>query len=218
MTTLSLQRDVRENSREGGVAFIAGSCFWDDFLHPSDDSVFEHDFDAMRMLMGVREDSLDDAFCELPAALILLFHHAHFHSRLDLRSDLAIHSFIMVWDPVSGIDKFTPENSWPAKERRIERTAEKKPKPTALKLIQSTYRYDRASSIESKPRAIVPPYPKYIQGEAQKQYGNMAKKLAQNRATVKQQHELWESEKQRKCEILSDTHLFCCMPLNGSRK
>jgi hypothetical protein len=78
------------------LTVIAILWFWDNFFDPSDNSVFEHDFDAMRMLLGICEDSLDDAFCEFPAALMLLFHHTHLHSRLDLRSILAIHAFIMV--------------------------------------------------------------------------------------------------------------------------
>jgi hypothetical protein len=40
----------------------------------------------------VREDSLDDSFGELSRPLILLFHHAHFHTGFNLRSTLAIHS------------------------------------------------------------------------------------------------------------------------------
>ena len=67
----------------------------DDFLDASNDSVFEHDFDAVRMLRGFGEDSLNNSLCEFPAALILFFHDAHFHPRLDLRSDLAVHGFIM---------------------------------------------------------------------------------------------------------------------------
>ena len=57
-------------------------------------------------------------------------------------------------------------------------TAGRKPKPTVLKLIQGTYRSDRANPSEPKPCAMIPPCPKYLQGEAQKQYKKMAKKLA----------------------------------------
>ena len=89
----------------------ANSCLWNDFLNASDDSVFEHDFDAVRMLRGFGEDSLNDALCELSAALILLLNHADLHSRLDLRSGLAVHGFIMVQDPVSAVSKFAPDYS-----------------------------------------------------------------------------------------------------------
>ena len=57
-------------------------------------------------------------------------------------------------------------------------TAGRKPKPTNLKLIQGTYRPDRANPSEPKPKAIIPPCPKFLQGDARKQYGKMAKKLA----------------------------------------
>ena len=57
-------------------------------------------------------------------------------------------------------------------------TAGRKPKPTNLKLIQGTYRPDRANPSEPKPRAVVPPCPKFLQGEARKQYQKTAKKLA----------------------------------------
>lgn len=57
-------------------------------------------------------------------------------------------------------------------------TAGRKPKPTNLKLIQGTFRPDRANPFEPKPRLSIPPCPKYLQGEARKQYGKMAKKLA----------------------------------------
>jgi P27 family predicted phage terminase small subunit len=57
-------------------------------------------------------------------------------------------------------------------------TAGRKPKPTNLKLIQGTYRADRANPSEPKPRAVIPPCPKFLQGEARKQYKKTAKKLA----------------------------------------
>jgi len=56
----------------------------DDFLDASNDSVFEHDFDAVRMLRGFSEDSLNNSLCKRSAALMLLLHHTHLHSRLDL--------------------------------------------------------------------------------------------------------------------------------------
>ena len=57
-------------------------------------------------------------------------------------------------------------------------TAGRKPKPTNLKLIQGTYRADRANLSEPKPKAAIPPCPKFLQGEARKQYKKIAKKLA----------------------------------------
>src|SRR5512142_2510195 len=57
-------------------------------------------------------------------------------------------------------------------------TIGRKPKPTNLKLIQGTYRVDRANPSEPKPRAVIPPCPKFLQGEARKQYQKTAKKLA----------------------------------------
>lgn len=82
-----------------------GRLLLDDFLDASNDSVFEHDFDSVRMLRGFGEDFLNNALRELSAALMLLFHNTHLHSRLELRSILAIHDFIMLQDPVSCIDK-----------------------------------------------------------------------------------------------------------------
>ena len=56
-------------------------------------------------------------------------------------------------------------------------TAGRKPKPTALKLIQGTYRSDRANLNEPKPKAGIPPCPKFLRGDARKQYRKTAKKL-----------------------------------------
>jgi P27 family predicted phage terminase small subunit len=56
--------------------------------------------------------------------------------------------------------------------------AGRKPKPTNLKLIQGTYRSDRARPSEPKPRITIPPCPKFLQGEAQKLFKETAKKLA----------------------------------------
>lgn len=67
----------------------------DDFLDATDDSVVEHDLYAVRMVGGVGENLLNDAFREFPCALVLLFYDADFHSRLNLSSDLAVHGFIM---------------------------------------------------------------------------------------------------------------------------
>ena len=66
-----------------------------DFFHASDDSVIKHHLDAMRMMRGLREDSLYDSFCQFSCALILLLDNTHFHSRLNLRTTLTIHHSIM---------------------------------------------------------------------------------------------------------------------------
>jgi P27 family predicted phage terminase small subunit len=57
-------------------------------------------------------------------------------------------------------------------------TAGRKPKPTALKLIQGTYRRDRANANEPKLKAMIPPCPKFLQGEARETYRKVSKKLA----------------------------------------
>jgi P27 family predicted phage terminase small subunit len=57
-------------------------------------------------------------------------------------------------------------------------TAGRKPKPTALKLIQGTYRPDRANANEPKPKPGIPLCPKFLQGEARETYRKVAKKLA----------------------------------------
>ena len=51
--------------------------------------------------------------------------------------------------------------------------AGRKPKPT-----KGTYRPDRANPSEPMPRAVIPPCPEFLQGEARKQYQKTAKKLA----------------------------------------
>lgn len=57
-------------------------------------------------------------------------------------------------------------------------TVGRKPKPTALKVIQGTYRPDRANPKEPKPKAVIHPCPKFLQGDARKQYRKTAKELA----------------------------------------
>lgn len=57
-------------------------------------------------------------------------------------------------------------------------TAGRKPKPTNLKLIQGTYRQDRANPSEPKPKPVIPPCPEFLQGEGRKLYQKTAKKLA----------------------------------------
>jgi P27 family predicted phage terminase small subunit len=57
-------------------------------------------------------------------------------------------------------------------------TAGRKPKPTNLKLIQGTYRSDRANPSEPRPRIAIPPCPKFLQVEARKLFKETAAKLA----------------------------------------
>ncbi len=57
-------------------------------------------------------------------------------------------------------------------------TVGRKSKPTALKLIQGTYRPDRTNPAEPKPRTGIPPCPKILQGDARKHYLKTARKLA----------------------------------------
>jgi len=64
---------------------------FDDFLDTPDDAVLQHDFDAVRMMGRLCKDSLNDAFSQLSAALVLLFDDSDTHARLDIRSCLAIH-------------------------------------------------------------------------------------------------------------------------------
>lgn len=62
--------------------------------------------------------------------------------------------------------------------RKLEQmTAGRKPKPTRLKVIQGTYRSDRANPNEPKPRAAIPDCPEFLKGQARKQYQQTAKKL-----------------------------------------
>lgn len=56
-------------------------------------------------------------------------------------------------------------------------TAGRKPKPTRLKVIQGTYRSDRANPHEPKPQAAISPCPEFLKGQARKQYQKIAKKL-----------------------------------------
>jgi hypothetical protein len=96
---------IRVGSEQLKYSPIPTTILLDDFLNASNDSVFEHDFDAMRMMRGFGEDPLNNPLRELSAALVLLLHHTHLYSRLDLRSSLAIHDFIIAQDPMSCIDK-----------------------------------------------------------------------------------------------------------------
>jgi hypothetical protein len=63
-------------------------------------------------------------------------------------------------------------------------TAGRKPKPTNLKLIQDTYRRDRANPSEPKPQAVIPPCPEFLQGEARKQYQKTVLKVSAGTAKI----------------------------------
>ena len=75
------RHEIREPPALGG----------DYLLHPSDNSIVQHDLDAVGMVRRVREDSLDDSFGKLPGPLILLLNNAHTHAGLDIGSVLAGH-------------------------------------------------------------------------------------------------------------------------------
>lgn len=66
------------------------------FLNTSNDSVLQHDFDAMRMVRRLCQDSLDDTFRELSGPLILFFNDADLHSGFDIGSVLAVHFDIWI--------------------------------------------------------------------------------------------------------------------------
>ena len=66
-----------------------------DFLDPSNDTVFKHDFDAVWMVRRVGKDFSNDPFGQFSRALIRLLHNSHSHTGVDLRSSLTIHYLIM---------------------------------------------------------------------------------------------------------------------------
>lgn len=88
-TALYLMSDVAKVSKEKGPSRF------NDFLDASNNSVVEHCLHAVRMARRLGWCSLNHYFCKYPAALVLLFNHTHFRSRLDPESILAIHDFIM---------------------------------------------------------------------------------------------------------------------------
>lgn len=51
------------------------------------------------------------------------------------------------------------------------------PKPTELKLLANTYRKDRASRNEPKPKLEIPPCPSHLDDEAKKEWRKMSKEL-----------------------------------------
>ena len=56
-------------------------------------------------------------------------------------------------------------------------TAGRKPKPTQLKVVQGTFRRDRANPSEPKPRKQLPPCPDFLEGTARKEYFRIGRKL-----------------------------------------
>ena len=56
-------------------------------------------------------------------------------------------------------------------------TAGRKPKPTQLKVVQGTFRKDRANSSEPKPDNQLPPCPDFLEGRSRKEYFRIGRKL-----------------------------------------
>jgi len=56
-------------------------------------------------------------------------------------------------------------------------TAGRKPKPTQMKVIQGTFRKDRANRAEPRPRKELPSCPDFLQGTARKEYFRIGRKL-----------------------------------------
>jgi hypothetical protein len=80
-------------ARRAGVVHLATT---NNFLNASDDPVLQHDFDAMRMVRRLCQDSLDDTFRELAGPLILFFNDADLHAGFDIGSVLAVHFDIWI--------------------------------------------------------------------------------------------------------------------------
>lgn len=53
-------------------------------------------------------------------------------------------------------------------------------KPTALKLVEGTYREDRVAKNEPKPRVSIPKPPKHLKGEALEEWDRIVQELAEN--------------------------------------
>ncbi len=56
-------------------------------------------------------------------------------------------------------------------------TAGRKPKPTQMKVVQGTFRKDRANHAEPKPKKQLPPCPDFLEGRARKEYFRIGRKL-----------------------------------------
>lgn len=55
--------------------------------------------------------------------------------------------------------------------------AGRKPKPTQLKVIQGTFRKDRANPSEPKPKNQLPPCPDFLEGKPRREYFRIGRKL-----------------------------------------
>ena len=58
-------------------------------------------------------------------------------------------------------------------------TKGRKPKPTTLKVIQGTFRKDRANQDEPKPKVGIPSPPDFLNADALQEWGRMSEKLYQ---------------------------------------
>jgi P27 family predicted phage terminase small subunit len=56
-------------------------------------------------------------------------------------------------------------------------TAGRKPKPTQMKVVQGTFRKDRANPSEPKPKRQLPPCPDFLEGRTRKEYYRIGRKL-----------------------------------------
>ena len=56
-------------------------------------------------------------------------------------------------------------------------TAGRKPKPTQMKVVQGTFRKDRANAAEPKPKKQLPPCPDFLEGRARTEYFRIGRKL-----------------------------------------
>ena len=61
-------------------------------FHAPDLPALQTDLDAVRMIRGLGEDVLDDAFRQLAGALILFQDDQDLHPWFDVRADLTIHN------------------------------------------------------------------------------------------------------------------------------
>ena len=64
-----------------------------DVFDATDNSVFEHHLDAMRMCRRFGEKPLNDSFGKLARPLVLFFDNPNFHARLYLRARAAVRHF-----------------------------------------------------------------------------------------------------------------------------
>ena len=55
--------------------------------------------------------------------------------------------------------------------------AGRKPKPTQMKVVQGTFRKDRANPNEAKPKKQLPPCPDFLKGTARQEYFRIGRKL-----------------------------------------